>query len=136
LNGESSPSSSMKSPTSNPSPTTQTLRRPNSMQIRSDPAPFLSSRQPQSRNRSYRSVSASPTPYAHSAAHSSLFAASLVPSHPGSLAPPPIPPMNPSRPGMRVRSSMPTIVVPGMPPPAHPPPNIPLPKVPDGQALS
>lgn len=136
LNGESSPSSNLKSPTSNPSPTNQTLRRPNSMQIRSDPAPFLSSRQPQSRNRSYRSASASPTPYARSAAHSSLFAASLVPSHPGSLPPPPIPPMNPSRPGLRIRSSMSTIVVPGMPPPAHPPPNIPLPKLPDGQAIS
>lgn len=136
LANEPSPTSNMKSP-SNSSPTTQTLRRPNSMQIRSDPAPFLSSRQPQSRVRGHpRSASASPTPFAHSIAQSSLYRASLVPSHPGSIAPPPVPPMNPNRPGLRMRSSMPTIVVPGMPPPAHPPPNIPLPKLPNGQAVS
>ena len=146
LTTEPSPTLATKSSPTNPSPTTaKALRRPASMQIRSDPAPFLSSRQLQSRSRSsMRSSSASPmtpgAPFASGATppamHTSLFSASLVSLHPGSVAPPPIPPMNPNRPAVKNRVSMATIVAPGMPPPAHPPPNIPLPKLPTSQPVS
>ena len=146
LTTESSPTFGTKSSPTQPSPTTaKALRRPTSMQIRSDPAPFLSSRQPQSRSRvSVRSSSASPIPLTLLASptatqpslHSSLFVASLVPSHPDSVAPPPIPPMNPNRPAVRSRTSIATVIAPGMPPPAHPPPNIPLPKLPTSQPVS
>ena len=112
-----------------PSVTTQTLRRPNSMQIRSDPAPFLSSRQPQSRVRGdTRSSSGTSIQFSssYSASRSSLFNAALIPEHPGF--------MNPNKPAIRIQSNTPTIVATGLPPPSHPPPNIPLPKVPDTQS--
>jgi hypothetical protein len=135
VNG-SSPTSAVKQ---RRSATTPTLRRPNSMQIHADPAPFLSSRQPQSRVHSDTRSSSEPSiPYSpsYSASCTSLFTAALAPDHKGSTAVPPILPMNPNSPAIHVQSRFPTIVAPGLPPPAHPPPNIPLPKVPGRQAFS
>lgn len=90
------------------------LRRPTSLQIRSDPAPFLSARRS---NASYRS---STTPV------------STVPA------------MNPYRQPVSLQTSMPTTVLPGLPPPAPPPnmplpappPNVPLPAPPSGQLVT
>jgi hypothetical protein len=94
-------------PTPTPAPAQpKTLRRPSSMQIRSDPAPFLSARRT---NVSYRASSAG---YA-----------------------PPIPVRDPSRVAVRTQMSMPTIMIPGLPPPA-PPPSIPLPPPPVMQATT
>lgn len=97
-------------------PLMKRLQRPTSLQIRSDPAPFLS----QSRNRQpsfSRSVSASPAPLYSPAA--------TAPLNPPPTDAPPIPPMNPSRPNLHSRTSM----MPGLPPPA-PPPSCPLPAPP------
>jgi hypothetical protein len=90
-------------------PQVKRLQRPTSLQIRSDPAPFLSSSRSRQPSIS-RSQSASPAP--------STF---YLPA-----SPPPIPPMNPSRPNLLSRTQL---MVPGLPPPA-PPPNCPLPAPP------
>jgi hypothetical protein len=92
-------------------PPAKMLRRPTSLQIRSDPAPFLSS----SRRQTPVSHSVTSAPTVH-------FSAAAAAPQP----PPPIPPMNPSRPNLLSRTS---IMVPGLPPPA-PPPNCPLPAPP------
>jgi hypothetical protein len=114
------------SPTASASPSapaaaTKPLRRPNSMQIRSDPAPFLSA----SRPRAYsRSASASPISFRVTGAQKEA-AKELLALMPAYQAPP-IPEMNPDRYAVRMKTSMPTISIQGLPPPA-PPPNIPLP---------
>jgi len=89
----------------------KTLRRPTSMQIRSDPAPFLSSSRPTTAyNRAAPSTSSYP---------SVTRSSSTLTSHP----PPSTPVM---RQRVQMRRSMPII---GLPPPA-PPPNMPLPPPP------
>ncbi|KAF2429371.1 hypothetical protein EJ08DRAFT_661692 [Tothia fuscella] len=87
-------------------PPPKTLRRPMSMQIRSDPAPFLSSRRTSSTSR-----------------------ASLATNTPA------VPVMHPGRPTIRRQASMSTILIPGLPPPA-PPPRFPLPPPPPVQAMT
>lgn len=103
---------------SNALPTAQSLRRPSTVQIRSDPAPFLSSSRPA------RAVSSTP---------------SFIQGQRASMAPGSTIRQTPSNPALRgygqqlapvkdlaPRRSMPVI---GLPPPA-PPPNMPLPPPP------
>jgi hypothetical protein len=124
-------------PTPQPAPPPQKLlKRPTSMQIRSDPAPFLSSRRPSA---SYRSSSASPAPAPPSAGYRSSTTPATTgawrsfSSGGGVSAPPPVP-MSQGRPAGKSRTSMPTIMMTGLPPPA-PPPSIPLPAPPQGQSV-
>lgn len=101
-------------------PQAKRLQRPASLQIRSDPAPFLSQSRGQRPSFS-RSASASPAPlYSPSA---------TAPLNPPPSDAPPIPPMHPSRPNLSSRTSL----MPGLPPPA-PPPSCPLPAPPQAVA--
>jgi hypothetical protein len=125
-------------PTPQPAPPPQKLlKRPTSMQIRSDPAPFLSSRRPSA---SYRSSSASPAPappsagYRSSATPATTGAWRAFSSGGGVSAPLPVPMMSQGRSTGRSRTSMPTIMMSGLPPPA-PPPSIPLPAPPQSQPV-
>ncbi|CBX99377.1 hypothetical protein IAQ61_000522 [Plenodomus lingam] len=101
-------------------PTSQTLRRPTSVQIRSDPAPFLSSSRPAHASRRASNAQAlAPSPRILQAAPSidTLRQQALAQrSRLKSVVP---------------RRSMPAL---GLPPPA-PPPNMPLPTLPPNMAL-
>jgi hypothetical protein len=125
------------SPQSHPNvqPAGYSLRRPTSVQIRSDPAPFLSSSRP------IRVVSSAPSFVPGNRTFSGT--SSIVPGKGASAAPAPTTPLakSPSIPVLRgfgqqlappknlaPRRSMPVM---GLPPPA-PPPNMPLPPPPVG----
>jgi hypothetical protein len=131
------------------------LKRPTSMQIRSDPAPFLSSRRPSASN---RSSSASPAPAPPSAGYRYSNTPVATPMATGSWrsfssgggvsAPPSIPMTNSTRSASAssasfharlterdVLMSMPSVMMAGLPPPV-PPPSCPLPKTPAGQSVA
>lgn len=137
------------------------LRRPTSLQIRSDPAPFLSQRRtsvstrsitPQPVSNSYFAgsspsnnflptqstirndnvaIRANSVPMDSSTMAMAITTSTAVPvTTPGQVPPPPIPPMNPNRPTVRARTSIPAMMLSGNFPPPAPPPNMPLPSPP------
>merc|ERR1711881_304444 len=159
--------------TSQPSPPQQNaqqaraLRRPASMQVSSDPAPFLSQRRTSTTMQPAPQVATSNSYFAGATPSNDFFHKSMPSRTPslnaGGLAPPvaitppavasvgiatttqtpspsrtvapPIPPMNPNRPsGILVRSSMPAMMLSGLPPPP-PPPSMPLPPPPPNMPL-